>query len=223
MGSMLCLARMEICGFGVDKPKFEELSDTLRDQANSLQEHTYSLAGRRFSLLSSSDVAKALGIYKGRKISMNKQALLRQENPIAEIILQWRKINTSLTNMVFPLIRLIENGRIHGCCVTHNSTGRISMHEPNLQTVPKDFEIVHPLSKTKVSISFRKVFVPRDGYVFVSADYCQLELRLLAYLSGDSLLCSIMKSGEDVFRSIAALWKNIDQTEVSFGCYQCVL
>lgn len=215
MGSMLCLAKMELNGFGVDKPEFEKLSDHLRRQANLLQEQAYSLAGRRFSFLSAKEVATVLGVYKGRKVSMNKQVLLQQEKPIAEIILQWRKINASLTKMVFPLIRSIENGRIYGCCVTHNSTGRISMHEPNLQTVPKDFEILHPMTKAKVSVSFRKAFMPATGYVFVSADYCQLELRLLAYLSGDPLLCRIMKSGEDVFKSIAALWKNIGESEVS--------
>lgn len=108
----------------------------------------------------------------------------------------------------------MKDERIYGCYVTHTATGRITMHEPNLQNLIKDFEILNPISKEKVWISCRRAFKVKDGYCLLSADYCQLELRILAHLSKDKLLCkSITKEG-DVFKSIAARWNKVEENEV---------
>lgn len=214
MKVLVCLSAMEVEGFGVSTKALHELVTLLKHQQNDLENQAFSLAGRRFSLTSSRDVAKAIGIYRGRKVSTSKQVLEKHDNPISKIVLQWRKLNCTLTKMVYPLLRMVESERIHGCCITHSATGRITMHEPNLQNVARDFNVVNPISKQTVLISCRSSFLCIDNHVLLSADYCQLELRLLAHLSQDSLLCSVMKTKEDVFKSIAAKWHNISEGEV---------
>lgn len=84
------------------------------------------------------------------------------------------------------------------------------MHEPNLQNVPKDFSF----SDNNFVLSVRMVFVPALGNIMLSADYCQLELRLLTHFSQDSILCEIMKQPGDIFKSIAAKWNNVLEKEV---------
>lgn len=118
--------------------------------------------------------------------------------------------------MIFPIIRALKTDRIHGCCVTHSATGRISMHEPNIQNIPRNFDIIK-MDKTVVPLSARASFIPSDGKIFLSADYCQLELRLLAHLSQDSILCKIMRKDGDVFKSIAARLNKIRENQVCDG------
>jgi len=83
------------------------------------------------------------------------------------------------------------------------------MHEPNLQNVPKDFSFADNLV-----VSIRKIFVPALNNIMLSADYCQLELRLLTHFSLDSILCEIMKQPGDIFKSIAAKWNNVTEKKV---------
>nr|CAD7409223.1 unnamed protein product [Timema poppensis] len=116
---------------------------------------------------------------------------------------------------VFPLLNTNTGERMFGRCLMHTATGRISMHEPNLQNIPRDFDISPP-EGSDVAVSMRLAFVPSKGNIFVSADYSQLELRLLAHFSGDTVLRSILNSGQDVFTSIAAAWNKIPHTQVRF-------
>lgn len=211
----VCLAGMEVEGIGVNTATLNVLVNTLQQQQTDLENHAFSLAGRRFSMTSSRDVARAIGIYRGKKVSTSKHVLEKNENPISNVVLKWRKLNGILTKMVFPLLRVVENERIHGCCITHSATGRITMHEPNLQNVARDFEIANPVSKKTVVISCRGAFLCKENYVLLSADYCQLELRLLSHFSEDPLLCSVMKTKEDVFKSIAAKWNNTTERQVT--------
>lgn len=155
-----------------------------------------------------------LGLFRGRKVSTRKLILQQNDHPIADLILQWRKIDSTMTKMIYPLIRNITNDRIHGCYVTHTSTGRITMHEPNLQNLAKDFEVVNPITNEKIMISCRKAFVVNEDHCLLSADYCQLELRILAHFSGDKLLCSLLKKPGDVFKSIAARWNDVEENKV---------
>lgn len=214
MKSISCLAKMELDGFGVDVKKLQLLTDSLKEQCHTLERAAFQLAGRHFSMISSKDVAKVLGIYNGKKVSTNKQTLEKSGHPMSKIILLWRKVNSTLTKMAYPFLRLVENGRIHGNCITYNCTGRISMHEPNLQNVPKDFTVDNSFNQQPITISCRSVFEGSAGSILVSADYCQLELRILAHLSQDSVLCPIMRTDQDVFKSIAAKWKNVPESEV---------
>lgn len=105
-----------------------------------------------------------------------------------------------------------DDPRIHGNCITCTVTGRVSMFEPNLQNVPKDFSC----GDDNFVISVRMAFVPALGNIILSADYCQLELRLLTHFSQDSVLCEIMKQEGDIFKSIAAKWNNVTEEEVIF-------
>lgn len=106
-------------------------------------------------------------------------------------------------------------------------TGRISMHEPNLQNVPRTFTIpseyltLHT-SGTDGVVEFncRNIFRAAPGYVIVSADYCQLEMRILTHFSKDTVLMKIMNSDMDVFKSIAASWSNVPEDEVRFYVYR---
>jgi len=122
--------------------------------------------------------------------------------------------NTFLTSqLIQPLLKLAQtDSRIRGNSITCTVTGRVSMHEPNLQNVPKDFSF----ADNNFVLSVRMAFVPALGNIMLSADYCQLELRLLTHFSQDSILCEIMRQPGDIFKSIAAKWNNVSEEEVFF-------
>lgn len=149
-------------------------------------------------------------------MSTKKDVLEQSDHPIAKLVLEWRKINSTLTKMLFPLIGTTRNERIHGVHITHTATGRITMREPNLQNVARDFEIVHPIDNGNMKISCRHVFSSPEGWCLLSADYCQLELRILAHFSKDQALCRIFTSPGDVFKSIATKWNKLPEDEVNY-------
>lgn len=214
MRSVLCLIQIESNGLGVDVNKLNKTIEIVRQQTSIIEKQAFDFAGRKFSFASSKDVAKALGIYKGKRVATNKKALEQIENPLSNLVLQWRKLNGILTKMLHPVLNNVKNDRIHGSCITRTATGRISMHEPNLQTIPRNFDLVHS-DRTVIPVSIRSVFVPTKGKIFLSADYCQLELRLLAHLSQDLVLCNIMRTDEDIFKSIASKLNKIPIDEVN--------
>ncbi|XP_017770850.1 PREDICTED: DNA polymerase theta [Nicrophorus vespilloides] len=215
MDCMVILARMELSGFGVDLSKMQILSEKLKEYCTALETKAHQLAGKRFSLTSSTEVAKVIGLYKGKRVRTNKQVLEQNNHPISNLIIQWRKLNSTLTKMIYPLLRMVENNRVYGCCITRNATGRVSMHEPNLQNMPRNFEYTNPLNNEIVNVSCRGVFVAQEKNILLAADYCQLELRLLAHFSQDKLLVTSMKKSDDVFKSIAAQWNNMLESEVT--------
>uniref|UniRef100_A0AAZ3SGX1 DNA-directed DNA polymerase n=1 Tax=Oncorhynchus tshawytscha TaxID=74940 RepID=A0AAZ3SGX1_ONCTS len=182
----------------------------------------------------------------GKPFSTTKDILekLSSLHPLPGVILEWRRITNALTTVVFPLQRekrhhpLLVMDRIHPVSQTHTATGRVSFTEPNIQNVPKDFEIQMasvveesppsqdgrrtgrgrsrlirpppPEGAVAFSVSMRHAFVPFTGGMVLAADYSQLELRVLAHLSKDKRLLQVLNGGADVFRCIAAEWKNID-------------
>ncbi|KAL8575274.1 hypothetical protein ACOMHN_001819 [Nucella lapillus] len=184
---------------------------------------------------------------------------LKPFHPLPALILEWRRISNALTKHVYPLQKekvysdRLGMFRIYSESQLHTATGRVSMMEPNLQNVPKDFDIVmpdsigespptsHSMSHTAhpvcgrggnsrlqtmrgvtpqvahvnnpatarhMAVSMRHTFVPFPGGVILAADYSQLELRVIAHLSGDAKLISILNNDGDVFKLIAAQWKN---------------
>ncbi|KAF7378835.1 hypothetical protein HZH66_015069 [Vespula vulgaris] len=211
MRSITLLARMELTGFGIHLKSLQELSHVIEGEMLSLKERAYSLAGRKFNFSSSKEVSQVLGLYKGKKISTNKAVLEQYNNPISSIIISWRKLNTTQTMIVHPILNLAQNSsRIHGNSETSTLTGRITMHEPNLQNVPKDFNS----EDNSFVISVRMAFIPFEGNVLLSADYCQLELRILAHFSKDPILCNILSKEGDIFKNIAAAWNNISEDKI---------
>uniref|UniRef100_A0A673KC66 DNA polymerase theta n=1 Tax=Sinocyclocheilus rhinocerous TaxID=307959 RepID=A0A673KC66_9TELE len=195
---------------------------------------------------------KTLGYTRraGARIKLSKQfsttkdvlEKLKTLHQLPSVILEWRRITNALTKVVFPLQRekkwhsLLKMDRIHPISQSHTATGRVSFTEPNIQNVPKDFEIQMPTlieesqpsqigaSKTwynvspekgmPFSVSMRHSFVPFSGGLILAADYSQLELRILAHLSRDRRLLHVLNSGADVFKSIAAEWKMVDPASV---------
>ncbi|KAL1509907.1 hypothetical protein ABEB36_004572 [Hypothenemus hampei] len=214
MKMLLCTVKMEMAGLGVDTLSLQKLVDHLKEQQISIESKAYFLAGRRFNMASSKDVSKVIGTYNGKKISTKRKILEQNEHPISNLVLLWRKLNFTLVNIILPILRVCVNNRINGQYQNHTATGRITMHEPNIQMVPKNFDIVNPITEKNILINCRQVFQASQDCMLVSADYCQLELRILAYLSKDEILMGIMAKPGDIFKSIAAKWHNIPEIVV---------
>lgn len=161
-------------------------------------------------------------------------------HPLPELILEWRRITNTISKVVYPLSKGAvwhsELGchRIHYLCHFHTATGRVNVANPNLQNVPKTYTIGEDTGRSseaasvplmedekvsnegqgcRTSVCMRDVFVASKGRVLLAADYSQLELRLLAHLSGDKRLREVLNSDGDVFKLIACQWlsKNVDQ------------
>ncbi|XP_050296829.1 DNA polymerase theta isoform X2 [Anthonomus grandis grandis] len=211
MQTQVCLANLELTGMGINCVILQDLADMMKIQQGAIEKKAYSLAGRRFNFNSSKDVSKVTRLYKGKKGSTKRMFLEQSDHPISELVINWRKINHSLTKMVYPFLRACDSDRIYGNYYTHTATGRITMHEPNIQMVTKDFKVTDFTLKKEIVISCRKAFTASQGFILVSADYCQLELRILTYLSQDSLLKNIMDNPGDIFKSVAAKWNNVSE------------
>ncbi|KAK3748922.1 hypothetical protein QZH41_019878, partial [Actinostola sp. cb2023] len=180
---------------------------------------------------------------RGRKqlnhLSTNKEILerLKTFHPLPGVVLEWRRVNCALTKVVYPVQRQnmfnprVNMKRIYTTSQIHTATGRVSFAEPNLQNVPRDFEIDLPTSAStippqgaqrmnrasdsKFSVSMRTTFIPFEGGVMLAADYSQLELRLIAHLSGDERLLKLLNTGGDVFKMIAGSLNGVEPAAVS--------
>ncbi|CAG4991657.1 unnamed protein product [Parnassius apollo] len=221
------LANCEYHGLVVDRELASKLLIDVKNSQEILQKKAYKLCGYHFNFNSSKDVAKVLGIYRGRKVSTKKSVLAAHNSQMASIVIYWRKLNAILTKTLYPLTEKAtvysKDNRINPSYTMHTCTGRITMREPNLQNVPRTFSIpVKYLTLTSendscsdvIEFNCRNVFKAAPGCVFVSADYCQLEMRILTHYSCDPVLTKIMKSNVDVFKAIAASWSCVPEEEV---------
>ncbi|CAF4814385.1 unnamed protein product [Pieris macdunnoughi] len=220
------LALSEYQGIMVDKELASQLLIDVKSSQEVLQKKAYKICGYHFNFNSSKDVAKVLGIYRGRKVSTKKSVLTAHNSPMASIVIYWRKLNSILTKTLYPLTEKAhiysKENRINPSYTMFTCTGRISMHEPNLQNVPRTFSV--PLEYLElgdfepcddvIEFNCRNIFKASPGFVFVSADYCQLEMRILTHYSKDAVLTRIMASDVDVFKSIAASWGGIPESQV---------
>ncbi|CRL08644.1 CLUMA_CG021390, isoform A [Clunio marinus] len=217
MSIQIVLMKMELNGFPINECKFQGMIEKASKLQRQLEQHIYELNGRKFNLSSSKEVSKVVGIHRNlenkKKLSTAKNVLEKLDLPIANYIMTWRTLSKTLSNFQ-PMTKLIRNERVYGNSFSLTQTGRISMYEPNLQNVTKDF-IVKFKDYDEI-VSFRSAFECSKGKLLLSADFCQLELRILTHLSKDSNLMSIMKSpGEDIFRKISAKWNKIDESDVT--------
>nr|XP_004225500.1 uncharacterized protein LOC101242017 isoform X1 [Ciona intestinalis] len=125
--------------------------------------------------------------------------------------MSWRTVNYALNKVILLINSLPPScGRLHHKCLTLTNTGRMIMSEPNIQSIPKQFSITKG-SKSEAdseqSFCLRNIFVAGNGKLLISADYSQIELRILAHLSGDeTLIAAFNSSGVDIFKSIAAMF-----------------
>ncbi|XP_018911149.2 DNA polymerase theta isoform X3 [Bemisia tabaci] len=203
MPCQLILAQLESAGIIFDRPLANHMSLEAEVAMNAVQEKIFKLAGKKFNLNSPKEWKQ---VKKSLKVAEMK---LEETHPIIVSMSQWRKIHHLLSKVLNPLLLASSNSsKIHGSCYTHTVTGRVSMLEPNLQMVPRDFSIASHF------FSPRSAFLSAKGNKFLSADFRQLELRILAHLSGDESLKEALLSG-DVFINIAAKWNHVPAEEVS--------
>lgn len=138
------LMKMELTGFPVNARKLQSAIENAAFLQRQLEQRIYELNGRKFNLSSSKEVSKVVGIHRNleskKKVSTAKNVLEKLDLPIANCIMTWRTLEKTISNMQ-PKTKLVKNGRIFGNSFSLTQTGRISMYEPNLQNVTKDFDV----------------------------------------------------------------------------------
>ena len=213
------LADMQYIGIYVDKNELVEFGNTLKNEIEKLTGEIYKLAGEEFNINST----KQLGIilFEKMKLPVVKKTKsgystdvevlekLKNENEIVSKILDYRqlvKLNSTYVEGLIPYINDKDN-RIHSYFhQTVTATGRISSTEPNLQNIPTRFDLGKQI---------RKVFKPKEGYVFVDADYSQIELRVLAHIADDEHMIEAFNNNEDIHRQTASKVFDIPMEEVT--------
>lgn len=193
------LYEMEHNGIKINTAVLSRLEPKYREEMESIRQKVYSMAGCEFNLNSPKQLAHilfdVLGLddSKNKKHSTNVDILesLRTAHPIVEEILRYRtiaKLNSTYIESMRGYIR--ADGKIHTQFnQTITVTGRLSSNEPNLQNIPV---------RTEEGKELRKMFIASDGCMLVSADYSQIELRLLAHYSQDEVLVNAYRTGEDI-------------------------
>ena len=213
------LAAMERTGVRVDAKRIEEMSAAIAGRADALQDEIWKLAGHEFTIGSPQQLAPVLfdelGLTKKRRgktgFSTDARVLaqIRDEHPIVEKIESWRELTKLKNTYLDALPGLIDadTGRIH---TTFNqvatTTGRLSSTNPNLQNIPIRSELGRPL---------RAAFVADRGWRLLSADYNQVELRVLAHVAGEEVLREIFARGEDVHAATAAALLGASEDKVT--------
>ena len=212
------LAEMEKAGFMIDPDGICEFGEALDELASELSERIFMQAGREFNLNSPKQLQEVLytdlGLSHGKKnkngYSTDAQTLeeLRAESPIIDDILEYRQVTKLKSTYTTVLVEAADKEkRIHtDFKQALTATGRLSSAEPNLQNIP---------IKTKLGRELRRFFVAKDGYTLVDADYSQIELRLLAHISGDYTMTEAFKSGEDIHRKTAAAVFGVPEDSVT--------
>ncbi len=209
---------MENEGISVDKEALYEYGRSLDNGIRKLEEEIYEYAGEGFNINS----PKQLGVilFEKLKLPFAKKTKtgystsadilqkLRYEDPIIPAVLSYRTLTKLKSTYADGLSEYIgEDGRIHGKFnQTKTATGRISSLEPNLQNIPIRMELGRKI---------RKVFVPREGCVFIDADYSQIELRVLAHMSADKSLIEAYNEGRDIHSITASKVFHVPLSEVS--------
>ena len=198
---------MEQYGVLVKPGELKAYGDALTGRIEELEQSIYSHAGCRFNINSPKQLGEILfdklGIKGGKKTKTGYSTAadvlekLAPDYPIVSQILEYRGLAKLKSTYADGLASYIDDGgRIHSTFnQTITATGRISSTEPNLQNIPMRMELGRRI---------RKVFVPMDGYVFMDADYSQIELRVLAHMSGDKQLIEAYRMDEDIHRITAS-------------------
>jgi DNA polymerase-1 len=215
------LASMERNGVILNREELKAITSGLRDDIIALETEIYALAGTEFNISSPKQLGDILfirlklddkaRITKTKQFVTNEEILQRltHKHPIVDKVLEYRGLKKLLTTYVeaLPLLVAKKTGRIH---TSFNqavaSTGRLSSNNPNLQNIPV---------KDERGREIRKAFVPAEGSLFLSADYSQIELRLMAHLSRDSSMISDFMSGNDIHAATAAKIFKVGLAEVT--------
>ncbi|RKJ37921.1 DNA polymerase I, partial [bacterium 1XD42-8] len=202
-----CLYEMEREGIKIRKEELKAYGEQLIGRISQLEEEIHEEAGENFNIQSPKQLGEILfekmGIKGGKKTKTGYSTAadvlekLAPHYPIVNKVLEYRglaKLKSTYADGLAACIR--EEDRIHSTFnQTITATGRISSTEPNLQNIPVRMELGRLI---------RKVFVPKEGYVFLDADYSQIELRILAHMSGDERLIEAYNKAEDIHRMTAS-------------------
>ncbi|MDO4815459.1 MAG: DNA polymerase I [Bacillota bacterium] len=213
------LADMEHAGFLVDKQALAEFGESLNEGINNLRDGIWELAGCEFNINSPKQLGdvlfEKLMLPAGKKTktgwSTNADVLekLRGKHPVIEMILDYRMLTKLKSTYADGLLKLIDknDGRIRTSFqMTVTATGRLSSTEPNLQNIPV---------RKELGSQIRRMFIASKGKTLVDADYSQIELRLLAHISGDKNMQGAFTSGEDIHRVTASQVFNTPVDEVT--------
>jgi DNA polymerase-1 len=201
------LAAMEDAGVRIDTYRMGEITARLNDRIEELEARAYELAGEEFVLGSPQQLGRVLfeklELTPGRKgktgYSTDGKVLraIRADHEIVPVIEEWRELTKLVNTYLGPLPTLIgEDGRLHTTInQTVAATGRLSTSSPNLQAIP---------IRTELGREIRSAFVSAPGHRLLSADYSQIELRILAHVSGEPKLREAFERGEDIHTATAA-------------------
>lgn len=216
------LTAMEFEGIRIDEKFLKEYSGELEKEAKAAEESVYKQAGVRFNLASPKQLGEVLFEKmqidpKAKKTKTGQYATgedvllkLAHQNKIVDDILSFREYTKLKSTYVdaLPLMINKKTGRVHTSYAQAVAvTGRLSSNNPNLQNIPV---------RTERGREIRKAFIPRDkDHVLVSADYSQIELRIVAAISGDENMCDAFRIGKDIHTATAAKVFNVDEKEVT--------
>ena len=202
------LGEMQVNGIYVDKEELVSFGLKLKEQIETLKTEIYNLCGEEFNINSTQQLGTILfeklklPVYKKTKngYSTDVEILekLKPEHPVIEKILEYRSLMKLNSTYVEGLITYVNERthRIHSYFhQTITATGRISSTEPNLQNIPTRYELGKLL---------RKAFKPAEGYIYIDADYSQIELRVLAHISGDRTMLKAFRNDEDIHKQAAS-------------------
>jgi DNA polymerase-1 len=205
------LADMELTGIGLDVPFLQSLSAAMAEELAGLEAEIYQLAGRPFPIGSLRELQKVL--FEELKLPVRRRTGIKNEpstdqetlerlaaegHALPKKLIEYRQLSKLKNTYVDVLPQLVHprTGRIHTSFnQTATETGRLSSSEPNLQNIP---------ARTERGAQLRKAFIPRPGWQLISADYSQIELRLLAHFSGDPTLRRAFIDDQDVHTAVAA-------------------
>ena len=216
------LAEMEMIGVSINTNHLKKLSQQIESQLEELTLKIYDLAERKFNINSTQQLSQVL--FEHLKLqSVRKTAkktglstdigvleALAKEHPLPAVVLEYRQLSKLKSTYIDALPALVNKrtGRIHTSfnqAVT--ATGRLSSSDPNLQNIP---------IRTELGKQIRKAFIPRDeNYLIMSADYSQVELRILAHFSQDHMLLESFQRGEDIHRRTASEVFGVDINQVT--------
>jgi DNA polymerase-1 len=216
------LAELEYNGIRIDLPRLRQLSQEMAQQLNSIEEQIYELAGRRFNIASPKQLRQVLfeelKLPSGRKTGISGEASTDQAtlerlaalgHALPTKVLEHRQIAKLKGTYVDALPDLINpaTGRIHASFnQTVAATGRLSSSDPNLQNIPVRRELGRQI---------RQAFLPADSWLLLTADYSQIELRLLAHFCGDEALRRAFAEDHDIHATVAAQIFGVDERDVS--------
>ena len=221
MPLMQVLAAMELRGVRIDAGYLAEMSSQFAKRIESLQSGIYELAGESFNLNSPKQLAEVLfdrlGLPAGGKTAKGSRSTkaevleaLAHDYPIVSQILEYREFSKLKSTYVdaLPSYVLPDTGRVHGSFdQAVAATGRLSSSNPNLQNIP---------IRKSAGRQIRRAFIPADGCMLMTADYSQLELRIMAHLSEDPSLQQSFLDGIDIHRATAAQIFHVDPDEVTY-------